>query len=260
MVTPDHGDEWEDVLSPPRPVISTPVSRTGKALPNSDGAIALWLPSNIPTRLRSRSCVDGLITKEIVLRVADCSDSLHNIRRCLRELSAFSSFKRKNFDGPGQKIQTRALATLKALRDKRDRYVACYRRSRAAWLILDPGQTHQGGEWKDVLRALKKNDLTFPGDDEELDYAFDSDGNSENEATTSTAPTKQGADVTGSNTKKRRGGEGFKRLTWIWCVQKQDERDIPGLDGSASEEDVSKRKRCLYMSFNFINLHFRYAN
>ena len=141
--------------------------------------------------------------KEIVLRVADCSDSLHNIRHCLHELSAFSSFKRKNFDGPGQKIQTRALATLKALRDKRDCYVARYRRSRAAWLILDPGQTHQGGEWKDVLRALKKNDLTFPGDDEELDYAFNSNGNSENEATTSTAPTKQGADVTGSNTKKQ---------------------------------------------------------
>ena len=203
MVTPDHGDEWEDVLSPPRPVISTPVSRTGKALPNSDGTIALWLPSNIPTRLHSRSCVDGLITKEIVLWVADCSDSLHNIRRCLRELSAFSSFKRKTFNGPGQKIQTRALATLKALRNKRDCYVTRYRRSHAAWLILDPGQTHQGGEWKDVLRALKKNDLTFPGDDEELDYAFDSDGNSENEATTSTAPTKQGADVMSSNTKKR---------------------------------------------------------
>jgi hypothetical protein len=107
--------------------MSTPVSQTGKALPNSDGAIALWLPSIIPMRLHSRSCVDGLITKEIVLRVADCSDSLHNIQRCLRELSAFSSFKRKNFDGPRQKIQTRALATLKSLHDKRDRYVARYR-------------------------------------------------------------------------------------------------------------------------------------
>ena len=202
MVTPNHGDEWEDVPSPPRLVISTPVSQTGKALPNSDGAIALWLPSNIPTRLRSRSCVDGLITKEIVLWVADCSDSLHNIQHCLCELSMFSSFKHKNFNGPGQKIQTHAFATLKALHDKCDRYVACYRQSHAAWLILDPGQTHQGGEWKDVLRALKKNDLTFPGEDEELDFAFDSDGNSENEATTSTAPTKQGADVTGSNTKK----------------------------------------------------------
>jgi hypothetical protein len=233
----------------------TPVPRKGKALPNRDDAIILWLPSNVPTRLRSRSCVDGLAAKEIALRVADCSDNLHNIRRCLRELSAFSSFKRKNVDGPGQRIQTRALGTLKGLRDKCDRYVTRYHRSRAAWLALDPDQAYEGGKWKTVLRALKKTDLTFPGDDEELDFASDSDNGPGDKSTSSAVPTTQGAVIMGSSAKKHRG-EGYKRLTWIWRVQKQDVRDIPGLDGTASEEDVYKRKLHLSLSFDFINLQF----
>jgi hypothetical protein len=155
-------------------------------------------------------------------------------------------------------MQTRALGTLQALRDKCDRYVTRYRRSRAAWLALDPDQAFQGGKWKNVLRVLKKTDLTFPGDDEELDLAFDSDDGSEDESTNA-VPTKQSVGAMGSNTRKRRG-EGYKRLTWIWRVQKQDMRDIPGLDGSASEEEVYKCKICLSMNFDFINLHFRLAN
>lgn len=220
--------------------MSIPVPQKGKTSLISDGAITLWLPSNIPKRLCSSSCADGLAVKEIILRVAECSDSLHNIRRSLRELSTFSSFKRKNIDGPGQHIQTRALKTLKALRDKRDRYVTRYRHSRAAWLALDPDQTFEGGQWKMVLRDLKQSDLTFSGDDE-VDSVFNSDDGSEDEATSSAVRTKHGANETGSSTNKRRG-EGYKRLTWIWHVQMQDVRDIPGLDGSASEEDVYKRK------------------
>ena len=220
------------------------------ASPNSDDTITLWIPSNVPTSLRSSACVDGLIAKEIVLRVADCSDSLHNIRRCLRELSAFSLFKRKNIDGPGQYIQTRALGTLKALRDKRDRYVARYRRSHAAWLSLDPGQESEGGKWRDVLRSLKKADLTFPGDDEEpLDFAFESDAGSEDEATTSAPPTKHSSNDVRRNG-KRRPGEGRKRLTWIWRVQPQDVRDIPGLNDTASDEDVYKCKT--YFIYEFL--------
>ena len=206
--------------------------------------------------LRSDACVEGLTAKEITLRVAECSDSLHNIRRSLRELSAFSSFKRKNIDGPGQHIQTRALGTLKALREKRDRYVARYRRSHAAWLALDPHQTFDGGKWEQVLRVLKKSDLTFPGDDEEED-------GSEDEATTSAARTLHSTSGMGGNAKKRqrrKGGEGYKQFTWIWRVQKQDERDIPGLDGNASEKDVHSRKISLSIGFIIANLHFRFED
>jgi hypothetical protein len=236
LVTRDHNADWVDLPSLPRPIRSVPMPKTGTTSLISDGAVTLWLPSSTPTRLRSSCCVDGLATKEIVLRVADCSDSLHNIRRCLRELSTFSSYKSKNVDG--QRIQTRALGTLKALRDKRDRYVARYRRSRVAWLALDPDQAFEGGQWKAVLRALKSTDLTFPGDDEEADAAFDSDNESEDEAANGAGCTNHGA----SSKDRKRRGEGYKRLTWIWRVQKQDVRDIPGLDGSASEEDVYKRK------------------
>jgi hypothetical protein len=215
-----------------------PVPKKGTTSLISDGAVTLWLPSSIPERLRSSACVGGLATKEIALRVADCSDSLHNIRRCLRELSSFSAYKSRNADA--QRIQTRNLGTLKALRDKRDRYVDRYRRSRVAWIALDPDQAFEGGKWKKVLRALKKTDLTFPGDDEEADSAFDSNDESEDEAANSMGHSKRGANGMGSNAKRRRG-EGYRRLTWIWRVQRQDVRDIPGLDSNASEEDVYKR-------------------
>jgi hypothetical protein len=160
--------------------------------------------------LCSGSCVDGLTAKEIVLRVADCSDSLHNIQRCLRELSTFSFYKSRNIDG--QRTQTHALGTLKALRDKRDHYVARYRCSCVAWLALDPDQMFEGSKWKKVLRPLKKSDLTFPGDDEETDSFLDSDDGSEDEATSSAVRTKL------SGNAKKRQGEGYKRLTWIWHV------------------------------------------
>ena len=236
--TKDCNNKWVDVSSLTRPIMLMPVPQKGKTSVISDGAITLWLPSRIPSRLCSSSCVDGLAAKEIVLWVADCSDTLHNIRRCLRELSAFCFQKRKNVDGPGQRMQTRALETLKALRDKRDRHVARYRRSRAAWLALDPDQIFEGGKWKKVLRTLKKDDLAYPGDDE-ADSVFNSDDGSEDEATSSAVHTQHSANGTGT---ERRRGEGYKRLTWIWRVQMQDARDIPGLDSTASEEDVYKRK------------------
>jgi hypothetical protein len=200
-----------------------PAPKKGTASQISDNAIMLWLPSCIPTELRSSSCLEELAVKEIVLRVADCSDSLHNIRRCLRELSAISRYKSKNVEA--QRVQTRAIGTVKALHDKHDRYVARYRRSRVAWLALDPGQAFEDGKWKMVLRDLKKTDLTYPGNDQKTDD--ESDG--------------EVANGTGSNAKKQRG-ERNKCLSWIWCVQTQDTRDFPGLDSSASEEDVYKRR------------------
>ena len=223
FVSQDNSDEWFDV---PRPITSMPAPKKGQPSLIGDGAIVLWLPSTIPTWLRSDACVDGLATKETALRVADCADNLHNIRRSLRELSRFSSYRSKNMDG--QRQQTRALGTLKALCVKRDRYVARYRCSRVAWLSLDPDQSFEDGKWKNVLRNLKQTDLTFPGDDEEANLEYSTDD-------------ELGDGAMGSNTKKR-PGEGYKRITWIWRVQKQDARDIPGLDDSSAEEDVYKCK------------------
>lgn len=200
------------------------------------------MPIGHTPRLKcSSSCVDGLAAKEIVLQVADCSDTLHNIRRCLHKLSASCFQKRKNVDGPGQHMQTRALETLKALCDKRDRHVARYRHSHAAWLALDPDQIFEGGKWKKVLCALKKDDLTYPGDDE-ADGVLDSDDGPEDEATSSAVHTRHSANGTGSSSTEKHCGEGYKRLTWIWRVQMQDVRDIPGLDSTVSEEDVYRHK------------------
>jgi hypothetical protein len=197
-----------------------PVPKKGTISPSGDGAVTLWLPSSIAMSLRSSTCVDGLAAKEIVLRVADCSDSLHNLRRCARELFMIKREKRKNNDG--QRLQTRALTTLKALQDKRDRFADRYRRSHAAWLALDPEQMFEGGKWKGVLLELNPTDMIYPGDFAEAD----GDGEAINSM--------------GRNGKRRRG-EGDTPVRWLWR-QMQDARDIPGLDGSASEEDVFKRK------------------
>ena len=141
------------------------------------------------------------------------------------------------------------------MRDKCDRYVTRYHHSCTAWLALDPDQAYKVGKWKTVLHTLKKTDLMFPGDDEKLDFASDSDNGPGDKSTSSAVTTKQGAVILGSSAKKHRG-EGYKQLTRIWRVQKQDVHDIPGLDGTASEEDVYKRKLHLFLSFDFINLQF----
>lgn len=244
----EDSDEWVDV---PRPITLTPVPKGGVS---SDGAIVLWLPSSIPTKLHSSCCVNGLAAKEIILRVADCSDCLHNIQHCLHELSLFSDYKSRNVDE--QHVQTRALGTLKALRDKHDHYVARYRHSRMAWLALDPKQQFEGGKWKRVLRALRQKDLTYPGDDEVADADIDSDDKSEDEAADQPAHTKHSANSVGNNPKKRRGGKGYNRTTWIWRVQRQDGRNIPSLSGTSTEEDVNKRKIFLSMRFDCTNIHF----
>ena len=228
FVSQDNSDEWLDV---PRPITSMAALKKGQPLLIGDGAIMLWLPSSIPAWQRSGACVDGLATKEIALRVADCANNLHNIRRSLRELSRFPSYRSKNVDG--QRQQTRALGMLKALCVKRDRYVACYRHSRAAWLSLDPDQRFEDGKWKIILRDLKQTDLKFPGDDEEANFEYSTDD-------------ELGGEAMGSNPKKRQG-EGYKHITWIWRVQKQDAQDIPGLDDSSAEEDVYKCKVLCYL-------------
>jgi hypothetical protein len=175
--------------------------KKGKTVLSHDGAVTLWLPSSISKRLRSSSCVNGLATKEIVLQVADCSDSLHNIWRCLHELSIFSSYKSKNIDG--QHVQTHTLSTLKALHDKHDRYVAHYCHSHVAWLALDSDQTFEGGKWKRVLHVLKQINLIFPSDDKEAEFLSDDNDESEDEATNSAVCTKHGANGMSSNAKKR---------------------------------------------------------
>ena len=250
LVAQDNDNTWVEVSGLPRPSTSMPVPKKGKLSLTRDGAVTLWLPSSVPIGLRSTACVDGLAAKEVILRVADCSDNLHNVRRSLRELSQLSSYRSKNLDG--QHAQTRALVTLKALRDKRDRYVARYRRSRAAWLALDPKQAFEGGKWENVLRELKQTDLTFPGDDEEADADLDSENEPKDKAVGDTVRTPHGV---GSNTKKRRQGKGRVPLTWIWRVQKEDRRDIPGLDSNSSEEDVYKRKVYYSLFSTSTNVH-----
>jgi hypothetical protein len=173
------------------------MSTKGTTSPISDSAVMLWLPSSIPTSLRSSSCVDGLAAKEIVLRIADCSDSLHNLWRCLREFAIISNERSKHLNG--QCAQTRALSIRKALRDKCDRLADRYRRSYVAWLALDPEQMFEGGEWKDVLLELKQADMVFPG------HCLEA--GSDDEAANSTDRTKHSS--------KKRQGEGKIHVTWI---------------------------------------------
>ncbi|KAI0054627.1 hypothetical protein BV25DRAFT_1843527 [Artomyces pyxidatus] len=161
----------------------------------------LWLPSELPEALRRAGCSAGLAGKEMRLRTAQADDALHQIRRQLRLRLAWVHEKKIHIDGPGQGAMTRSHATLKRVNEKLQRFVAKYRRARAALVILAPG-----GSWEAQLRVLADEDVRSPTKDEE-----------------------------GLGKDKR-------ELSWIWRVQVQDARDIPG-ENPASEEEVHESMR-----------------
>ncbi|KAI0055075.1 hypothetical protein BV25DRAFT_1816134 [Artomyces pyxidatus] len=180
---------------------SAAVETSRPALAEKAENLKLWLPSELSESLRVAGCSAGLVDKEVRLRTAQADDALHQIRRQLRLRLAWVHEKKIHIDGPGQGAMTRSHATLKRVNEKLQRFVAKYRRARAALVILSPG-----GSWEAQLRVLADEDIRSPTKDEE-----------------------------GLGKDKR-------VLSWIWRVQTQDARDIPG-ENPASEEEVHESMR-----------------
>ncbi len=192
--------------------------------------VKLYLPSQLPLSLWSTGCMHGLHKTELRLRVAQASDTLEQLKQQLLIYSGFVRYKIDQVSGPGQKANTRARNLLVRFREKVKRCAEQYRASRAVLEILD-----SAGDWKQYLRPLLESDLKGPN------------GSSPDDPVA--AMSKQ--------SKRMRGGEGFREISWIWRVQRTVPHSIAeGLGGSegsrvTTEADVDKCEFSVFMGLHY---------
>ncbi|KZV59287.1 hypothetical protein PENSPDRAFT_595729 [Peniophora sp. CONT] len=169
----------------------------------SGGPVVLWLPSNVPASLRASLCLGNLTEKEIKYRMGVCKDTVHNIRRGVRQTHAFF-IDSKRYGFMSQKTQTRSISARITVKDALARHVAKYRRSYSALCVLDP-DNHYG--WQHIIRKLENDDLRAPADEDSiLDAAEESE-------------------LAGADAKAKRKAS---TMSWIWLVDEVVARDVPG--------------------------------
>lgn len=145
--------------------------------------IPLFLPSSLPSNLRSDATIAVLLPKEGRLRIAVADDSLADIRRLRRTMAGITQFKQLNTSGTGQKSNTRVRTLYTKFKDRVTVAAMRYRAAYAALGVLQPP-----GDWTTRLRALADKDITGPGNDDDDDL--------------------------------RTVGEGHREISWIWRVRR----------------------------------------
>lgn len=155
-------DDLDDDENPPdEDVIPAVESKEPLALAES---LPLYLPSGLPSHLRNESCSVKLLRNEVLLRIAQCDDSLVDLRRLRRVLTGIGQFKWMHVSGTGQKANTRMRSLYDKFQQKISLTAARYRAAYNALLVIDPA-----GTWKHRLRELHDRDIRGPGKDEDDD-------------------------------------------------------------------------------------------
>ncbi|KDQ54200.1 hypothetical protein JAAARDRAFT_60933 [Jaapia argillacea MUCL 33604] len=108
--------------------------------------IPLWLPSALPSRLRS-SLPPSVLENERRLRLGQADDALSEVRRQRRMIVNIHQFRHLNKANVGQKANT-----------------PIYCAAHAALTNIDPN-----GTWNDQLRVLHLEDVRGPGKDQDGD-------------------------------------------------------------------------------------------
>ena len=103
-----------------------------------------------------------LIEHEWDLRMAQASDSLHELQRLL--LVRRQLYKSKEKYGHGQRHHTRSVALVKTVQDKLDQAVDRYRGTRVNLVTLAGYLTKVG--WDKTIRPLLDEDLRAPDEDD----------------------------------------------------------------------------------------------
>ena len=151
--------------------------------PEQPETICLWLPSSMPSSLRTIGCTAGLIQKETKLRLAQADDALNDLRRQLRISATLRDHKNANIGGTSQRMATRMRTLMTRFHDKTHRSARRYCAAYNALSILDPN-----GAWRTRLRPLNHSeDLRLPWRDEDEEPS-----------------------------------EGRRQLSWIWLVPRDD--------------------------------------
>lgn len=131
-------------------------------------------------------------------------------------------YKSVHVNGTGLKPNTRINEIVGDIEDKLERHADRYRAARSALERLD-----RGGVWSQKLLVLTKEDLRNPGDEE------------------AAAEKRRRAAMLWRDKEGMRAarlGEGQRSIPWIWRVVKHDARDLPNIDGVATDDDAHKGK------------------
>ncbi|TRM57974.1 hypothetical protein BD626DRAFT_411071, partial [Schizophyllum amplum] len=124
--------------------------------------VKIWLPSELTAQERQEGCVEGLHEIEVSLRVAQCTDTLKDIRN--RIYARRFLINERNANVVGQRNSTRARGMITRLDERIARLANKYRASRCALFALKPSSDYP------AFRELKDSDLTVD-DDREADGA-----------------------------------------------------------------------------------------
>ncbi|OSC99710.1 hypothetical protein PYCCODRAFT_1372594 [Trametes coccinea BRFM310] len=157
--------------------------------------VRLGLPSDISPAHRTHACGEHLMMMEKRLRIAQCRDSLQDVRNKLHTLDHLYKYKKANVRH--QAPNTRAIEGLGQQWARCNRAVARYRRARRSRLALDGP-----GGWESEFRVLHDEDVRGIADDEP----------------DSVLKGKRKSAATGP-------GEGRKKMSWIWNASDRAGKD-----------------------------------
>ena len=178
--------------------------------------VKLWLPSSLEKKDYETVCSSGLTEMEERLRVAQCYDSLSEIRNTLQLKSRMVLFKNKNVRG--QRDGTKSRTLIDRVHDKARKFAQRYRAARAAKLKLSgPGSWEKSLHvlhdsdirgYQDPNRIKPKNRRQGTWEDSELSAAMIIDSDNEDGDSIDLFPEQR----------SKRDGTGQTRLeiSWIW--------------------------------------------
>jgi hypothetical protein len=154
-------DSWQLIQDVYMPGISELRTQALLDKPSPPESIPLYLPSSVPSVLRSN--FSSLTEKEARIRIAQAEDALSELRRLLRITMGLWHYKFTQV-GPSQRSGTRARSLINRFKDKIFNCAESYRSARNALLSLDPS-----GTWIMRFHELKPEDIRAPGkeDDEQ---------------------------------------------------------------------------------------------
>lgn len=175
--------------------------------------VTLYLPSHLPSDLRSKICDSNLLFAEEELREAEAYESLEDLRRHLRSRMFANKYKIKNITG--QRANTRARTWQKTIDDRAISAKHRYCRARSALF-----QLRGCGDWEDVLRVLNDEDVRALNE-RALSTQEKADWESARHASGIVEEELQGVVLQDHETL----GEGRRTLSWIWFSVRSGEFD-----------------------------------
>lgn len=189
----------------------------------------LWLPSHLPSNRRRATCFEGLPKIESRLRIAQCHDSLDEVRYMLRVKTRMVQFKNQNVRGQREGIRSRAV--ISRVQEKVMDAVRRYREGREALVKLSgdgAGVETEGAslpslqELKDEdVRSYRDPDLVKPLGSGRVGNNKDTlNGEAIILSVALPTPSLSESDILYTAARSTRDGTGetYKTLSWIWTT------------------------------------------